>query len=200
MAPDTLSTPALLDTLATDFTHAANDLVAIHADLKRLQSLGDLPITLEDEHLRVRFPGCDADTVERLCEETGVHRGVVHEDPDFDAFAGVEMALLFPFAPSTAPSITSCVRPPGGPLRDEVEWRGMLTPEQTMSVVTYMDDGFEEVVLQSAADIESPWLSSSDYSSLHAGSDECIFKQPTAPSEGAEAIYRFIDECDLARR
>jgi hypothetical protein len=44
-------------------------------DLKRLSSLGDLPVTLEQKSiLRVRFPGCAAETVERLCDEVGVQR------------------------------------------------------------------------------------------------------------------------------
>ena len=131
--------------------------------------------------------------------------GVVHEDPDFASFVGVEMALLFPFAPSVAPSVASCVRPPDGPLRDEVEWRNMLSPEQTLSIISNTDGGFEEVVA-------NPWLSSpSGYSSLHDSESDnhCdnFFEQPTVPSvksstqyDGVEAIYRFLEECDEMRR
>src|SRR5205814_15303 len=73
---------------------------AILNDLKRLSSLGDLPITYQSSCLRVHFPGCDADTVEKLAVELGLQRGVIGQDSDFDAFGGTEIALLFPFASS----------------------------------------------------------------------------------------------------
>jgi len=75
-------------------------------DLQRLSGLGDLPLSYsyEDAALKVHFPGCDAQSVEALCDELGVQRGVLHQDEEFDAFVGTEIALLFPFAPSEAPS------------------------------------------------------------------------------------------------
>ena len=38
--------------------------------------------------------------MERLCDELNVGRGTVIQDTAFDAFAGTDIALLFPFAPS----------------------------------------------------------------------------------------------------
>jgi len=93
---DTLQTEGLLDILTVDFSRALKELVIILADLKAISTLGDLPISYQDSHLRVHFPGCDPETVERLAAELGVRRGVVGQDDDFDAFVGTEIALLFP--------------------------------------------------------------------------------------------------------
>lgn len=101
---DSLNANGLLDMLSVDFSRALKDLAAVLNDLKRLSELGDLPITYHTTYIRVHFPGCDYETVERLCEELGIQRGVVGQDEGYDAFVGSEVALLFPFAPSTAPS------------------------------------------------------------------------------------------------
>lgn len=53
----TLNTDGFLDVLSVDFARALKDLTTILADIKKLSSLGDLPIELEKGHtLRVRFP------------------------------------------------------------------------------------------------------------------------------------------------
>lgn len=112
----TLNTEGFLDVLSVDFARALKDLAVTLNDLKSLSTLGDLPITLENKNtLRVRFPGCDAETVERLCEEVGVQRGVVYQDEDFDSHSGTQMALMFPFAPTAEHSLSS----PGGSLRSQ---------------------------------------------------------------------------------
>ncbi|KAJ4290641.1 hypothetical protein N0V88_006388 [Collariella sp. IMI 366227] len=111
----TLNAEGFLDVLSVDFARALKDLAAVMTDLQNLSGLGDLPIVLEKNNIiRVRFPGVDADTVERLCDDVGVKRGVVGQDPDFDANPAVEVALRFPFAPDIRDdTITS----PGGSLR-----------------------------------------------------------------------------------
>ena len=45
----------------------------------------------------------------RLCDEVGVRRGIIVEDEAWNEKSNkdVEMALLFPFAPSTSPSVLS---------------------------------------------------------------------------------------------
>jgi hypothetical protein len=91
-----VNTDGLMDLLSIDFARALKDLAAIMNDLKRLSTLGDLPLTMVDRStLRVHFPGCDAQTVERLCDEVGVQRGIIRQDSDFDTSAGTEIALLF---------------------------------------------------------------------------------------------------------
>jgi hypothetical protein len=68
-----LNTDGFLDVLSVDFSRALKDLAATLNDLQRLSLLGDLPITLVQKSiLRVHFPGCDAETVERLCDEVGI--------------------------------------------------------------------------------------------------------------------------------
>lgn len=104
-----LNSTGLLDILQTDFSRSLRDLSAILADIKRLASLGDLPITYESTPsgtvLRIHFPGTDGETVDRLCEEMNITRGIVTEDADFDAFVGSDIALMFPFAPSKSASL-----------------------------------------------------------------------------------------------
>lgn len=175
-----LNTEGFLDVLSVDFSRALKDLAATMNDLKRLSTLGDLPITLEQKStLRVRFPGCDAATVERLCDEVGVQRGIVHQDPEFDSSVGANVALVFPFAPSSQHTISS----PGGSLRSQT--------------------GHDYEAIDAMHD--NPWLEG--YESMEYGSDSGsdFFIKPSelqhsSDYEGLEGIYRFLEECDNARR
>lgn len=141
-----VNTLGLLDVLSVDFSRALRDLATILNDLKKLSALGDLPITCQtdgrgnSQSLRIHFPGCDADTVEVLCQELAVQRGIVVQDEEFDAFAGTEIALLFPFAPSTATSMDGedaaaaaaaedlWFQQPHQSRKEPVDWAGMITP------------------------------------------------------------------------
>lgn len=175
-----LNTEGFLDVLSVDFSRALKDLAITMNDLKRLSALGDLPISLEQKStLRVRFPGCDAETVERLCDEVGVERGVVHQDPDFDDSLGANVALIFPFAPSTEHTMTS----PGGSLRSETG---------------HDYDAVEDIV-------DNPWLEG--YESMDASDNgSAYFTKPadlqnsSSEYEGLEGLYRFLEECDNAKR
>jgi hypothetical protein len=212
---ESLKNSAVMKTLSVDFARALKDLAMVMNDLQKLSSLGDLPLSLPNSStLRVRFPGCDADTVDRLCEELGVRRGLVYQDEDFDSSNGTETALLFPFAPSHAPSDITFQMKPGAALGrkdDTVGWRNMLSPQQYSSpkdsTCSITNHDFE--VIEAVED--NPWLSApSGYSSLN-GSDEgdvaAYFSHDTANHalsssgyEGLEGIYRFLEECDRARR
>jgi len=178
-----LNTEGFLDILSVDFSRALKDLAATMNDLKRLSSLGDLPITLEKNSiLRIRFPGCDAESVERLCEEVGVQRGIIHQDEEFDSSVGAQVALIFPYAPTFEPELSS----PGGSLRSQ--------HGQDLEEADAVD--------------ENPWLEgyeSMDYTSSELDSD--FFTRPSqiqnsssADYEGLEGIYRFIEQCDNSRR
>ena len=138
----------LLSALTSDFARAIQDLSLILADLRALSDFGDLPISLTHTPigpiLSVRFPGCDADLVSRLCDEVGVRRGVLIEDEGWHtAEAGrtgqaekdVEMALLFPFAPNSTSSppsddgeyyFTHSTSPQRQP--EQLDWRNMISP------------------------------------------------------------------------
>ncbi|KAL8303666.1 hypothetical protein RB597_004911 [Gaeumannomyces tritici] len=190
-AGPTLNEDGLLDLLSEDFERSLKDLAAVLADLKRLAGLGDLPILLENNRtIRVRFPGVDADTVTRLCDDLGVQRGVVGEDADFDEEPDVSMALRFPFAPEKHNSVK--LSSPGGSLRSHQSGSS-----------SDLDDAFVDTFLE-----EHPWLSSE-----HSGEEEGYFTNisPSGPGlsptqrqqhaddlEGVEGIYRFIQECDRA--
>ncbi|EXJ77427.1 hypothetical protein A1O3_09653 [Capronia epimyces CBS 606.96] len=227
---DTLNNTTLMSNLSVDFARALKDLAAIMNDLKHLAVLGDLPISLENKStLRVRFPGCDADTLENLCRELNIKRGIVGQDEDFDAHNGTDLALLFPFAPSKTASEV-CIdfhydsRATKRIKRDRIEWHEMLSPPPQpsagfshVSATSQSADAFEMV---GEALGQNPWISSpSGYSSIHesesAGDDDAAlyFFQPrnvpvrasqkTSAAgngyEGLEGIYRFIEECDQAQ-
>lgn len=179
----TLHADGFLEVLSVDFARALQDLAAVMTDLKSLSRLGDLPITLEKGNLlRVRFPGVDADTVERLCDDVGVRRGVVKQDPDFELSAGVPVALRFPYAPDDACAKT--ITSPGGSVRSN----------------NSSDSEIDEMFMDEFED--NPWLSEPEHEGYESMS-------PPVPSttgdhcsddfEGLEGIYRFIEECDRAR-
>lgn len=196
-----LNTEGLLDVLSADFSRVLKDLAAVLNDLRRLSALGDLPITYQKDHLRIHFPGCDAETVERLCDELNVQRGTVHQDPSFDVFAGTEIALLFPFAPCRDPSSMSeesC----GADLYDYplkadrhvIGIDDMLSGSAAYS--TQSDTGFEDIA---GEELSTPWLTSSEYQSVHSGSLGSNKHDPLE-YQGFEGIYRFIEELDSVRR
>ena len=210
MPQNTLNQEGLLECLSGDFARALKDLSIITNDLKKLSAVGDLALTHpEGNIIRVRFPGVDADTVERLCDELGIQRGIVHEDPGFNVYHGADMALLFPFAPSKAASEFTVSGSPGYSTKapDEFGWQEMLSPELMpspgFSHISATSHDFEKVN-------ENPWLSSpSGYSSLHesdgdaADMFEMAHRRPDAEQsdyEGIQGIYRFLEECDRARR
>ncbi|KAI1330250.1 hypothetical protein F5Y16DRAFT_363569 [Xylariaceae sp. FL0255] len=174
----TLNTDGFLDVLSVDFARALQDLTATLADIKKLSALGDLPIQLEKGYiLRVRFPGVDAETVESLCDDLGLTRGIVHEDPDFDAEVGVPMALKFPYAPESR--ITS----PGGSLRSEDSFPREEELFGHFSVIEEMN----------------PWLSSLDLEGYESMSPPFSSGEHCSEDfEGLQGVYRFIEECDRA--
>lgn len=194
VAATSLNAEGFLDVLSTDFARQLKDLTSVMADLKRLGSLGDLPITLEKNNvLRVRFPGLDADTVERLCDDVGVQRGIIKQDPAFDSNCGAPMALQFPFAPGPeddAESLTS----PGGSLRSHYSELSSMAEDEAL---------FDEYIA------ENPWLSNSHAEhEVEDGHDGYESMSPPLPSsgehvsedfEGLQGIYRFLEECDQLR-
>jgi hypothetical protein len=211
-AQQSLNCDGLLDVLSVDFARALKDLAAIMNDLKKLSTLGDLPISLPNNStLRVRFPGCDADTVECLCQELGIHRGLVYQDADFDSHNGTEMALLFPFASSKAPSeatFSPQLRPAKPQNGKQLEWAEMISAKQSprLSTQSIPSHDFEEI--ENAED--NPWARSpSGYSSLHASDEgdvagyfpaEPLSVHQASDYEGLEGVYKFLEECDRARR
>ncbi|KAI2473698.1 hypothetical protein F4781DRAFT_379923 [Annulohypoxylon bovei var. microspora] len=182
----TLNTDGFLDVLSGDFARALKDLTTTLADMKKLSSLGDLPVHLEKGHtLRVRFPGVDRGTVESLCDDLGVRRGIVMEDPDFEAETGVTMALKFPFAPDVH-NDTRTLTSPSDSLRSEDSF---FRAEEEL-----FEEGFSDLE-------DNPWLSLPDdpegYESMSppiSSGEHC-----SQDSEGLDGIYKFLEECDRSR-
>jgi hypothetical protein len=184
-----LNAEGFLDVLSTDFARALRDLAAVMADLKQLANgLGDLPVELhgKGDVLRIRFPGVDAQTVENLCEDVGVLRGVVGEDAEFRQSAGVPVALQFPFAPDT-PGDTKTLTSPGGSLRSH---DSAMSDEEDAFLNEYEENPW---LLSSEDDVEEGYESQSppvyDSSGEHCSED----------FDGLEGIYRFLEECDRVK-
>jgi hypothetical protein len=195
---ENINTEGLIDVLSVDFSRSLKELAAVLNDIQRLAALGDLPITYHGTFLRIHFPGCDGDTVSKLCDELGVSNGAITQDDDFDDFVGTEIALLFPFAPSKTASECDFLEKPAETRiisRDQVDWRNMLSPESvsepSIEYSTRSDAGldFEE--------IENPWTTSpSGYESLHSSElDNHSFEKHTPLEyQGIEGIYRFMEQ------
>lgn len=196
---ESLNQEGLLDVLSVDFSRAVKELAAILKDLQRLSGLGDLPITYESSTLKVHFPGCDAQTVEAICNELGVQRGVIHQDEEFDSYVGTEIALLFPFAPSRTPSEYSFYDKSVSGRQQQIDWRNMLTPpvKSLNGYSTQSEDGFDFEDLA-----ENPWVSSpSGYESLHASDmEESVDLHTPLEYQGIEGIYRFMEQCESTHR
>ena len=211
---ETLNTDGLLDVLSVDFSRALKELAAILNDLKRLSSLGDLPITYQSSCLRVHFPGCDADTVENLAVELGLQRGVIGQDDDFDAFAGTEIELLFPFASSKTVSEIEFYDKPVGNRYQFDHWLSgpdplLFSEPSEREDSTRSDDGFGRDFIEVKADA-NPWLESSPsgYESVHSSElddsgrvhERESSKHTPLEYQGIEGIYRFMEFCDEVAR
>jgi hypothetical protein len=206
LEPVCLNSEGLMDLLSVDFARALKDFAAVINDLKRLATLGNLSISLYDKStIRVRFPGCDADQVERLCDEVGVERGRIFQDEDFEVRNGTELALLFPFAPSVTRSPETGFFASGHPSEsDQIDW--------CMTGRTQTSSGFSGVTSFEFADTEifggNPWTrpSRSNCSSLSIselgdreffpGLNEISCHSSSPDYEGIEGIYKFLSECD----
>jgi len=185
-----LEDPEFLQGLAADFGAMLGSVTAIYGDIQKLSALGDLPIALvgpKSDVLRVHFHGCDSDFVEKLCQEVGITRGVVHEDERF-AFTMLATGVV--------PS-----------------WREMMTNSSPLSS-TYSEDGFEstysdEEVIRSKISGSlsshesdyfappSPYYSDSEV--ILVGSSEGLSSTGSERSggyDGLEGIHRFLSECD----
>ena len=207
--PVTTIDSEFMTTLSVDFARALKDLAAIMSDLKRLAALGSLPLVLVDSTtLRVRFPGCDRDTVESLCTELGVKRGIIGQDEDFRCG---EAGLQFPYAPSKTSSEAEICEIYDGwrptKRRRDIDWQGMVS--EIVSEDESLD--FETVSPRMKGHSRGGSVQMSDYSSLHPSEhfeiDHQRYERKRGAEEmsqqeyeGIEGIYKFIEQCDGARR
>ena len=203
-----LSAEGLLDDLSADFARGVQDLAAVFADLKRLSAYGALPIDWETGGwVNVRFPGCDLKQVEGLCDEVGVRRGYVVEDEGWVVDDGeeqrgdkdVRMALLFPYAPTD-----HCL--------DNESIADMFSPAiQTQQPMLHdTSPAFSTRSLTSADDLDDQFLEEHNvwaegYESISGNSSRPTTsigeeKGGVGDYEGVEGIYRFLAECDAARK
>lgn len=228
----TLADPDILFNLSADFAHALKDFSAILTDLRSLSTLGALPITLSTTPLgpvlTCRFPGCDAESVTRLCDEVGIKRGIIREDEAWQRDRDSEMALLFPFAPGVgtqAPSDDEAMLLSGQcpvPPSEEVGWNHMVSPPRSVTSILSAasnDEVFDTLTehrslmdpepqgnnhIPSAISGYGGSLRGSDFASDDAylpGQNEFLPRgEEFSAFEGLEGIYRFLRECEDARR
>lgn len=163
----TLNAEGFLDVLSTDFARQMKDLTAVMSDLKRLAALGDLPITMgNNSTIRVRFPGLDAETVEWLCDDVGIQRGVIRQDREFDSSYGSSIALRFPYAPDDEDDEDTFTSP-GGSMRSHRSELSSLEEDEAL-----FDEYMEE----------NPWLSMPSPEAYHEEGYESM--SPPLPSSG----------------
>lgn len=215
----TLGCEEIMSGLASDFSRSLGSLAMIHTDLKKLASLGSLPISYPNPHtLSVRFAGCDAKTVNALCNELGIQRGIVREDPEWDEIDGdkeVEMALLFPWAPSK--SSTEDLFYAAGRDKD-LDWQDMMVGSKTPAALESSHDAFSVVHTPIVNDFSNPWQSarySAGYDALHDSDIESnedldfgmdlartgtVRANDSSSYEGIEGMLRFYDQCNGGRR
>ncbi|KKA28451.1 hypothetical protein TD95_002585 [Thielaviopsis punctulata] len=179
-AAPTLNTEGILSDLSIDFARGLKDLSLVLADIKKLSELGDLPIALESPGLiRVRFPGVDARTVESICDDLEIRRGIVGEDPGFGWTPDGEMAFKFPFAPGLECEDHEILRSPD---------------ESLLSA-----DSIEEMF---AFEEANPWLSEIDEEGYETMSPRRYVESLPGSGFYSEAsddlgdIYTFLEECE----
>ncbi|KAG5949871.1 hypothetical protein E4U53_005687 [Claviceps sorghi] len=183
-----LDTEGFLDVLSADFGRALQDLTVVYSDLRRLSALGSLPTFLhKSDTIRVRFPGVDALTVERLCDDLGVQRGLIGEDAGFNDAMGVSAALRFPFAPQSERALSS----PGGSARS---LEGSLVQDTASSLEddSFVRDAFIYEMTADNPDTSDP----EDYGTMSPPISSRA--QTSDEYEGFEGIHRFLEECDRA--
>jgi len=183
-ARNSLENAEFLESLSADLGAMMGGLVAVNADIRRLSTLGDLPISLvgcAGDVLRVHFRGCDRALVEKLCDEVGVLRGVIHEDEHF------MFGLLA--------------------LEGGVDWGEMMNTSAPLSSA-YSEDGFDDVgsgdddldVIKSR--ISGSSLDDYDYY-FDPGERPVVVETPGCSSgsdyEGLEGVHRFLEQCDEYR-
>lgn len=193
-----LNTDGFLDVLSADFGRALKELTAVYADLRRLAVLGDLPITMEkDNTIRVRFPGVDAETASRLCDDIAIQKGTVGQDPDLSGAAigkldmdkSAPVGLQFPFAPESE--------------QRSVAWSsdGSLESHKVddMSSIELEDCFVYDSSVEGDEHFETSEVDSFETMSLPSASAVSSGEHLSSSSQGLEGIYRFIDECDRNR-
>ena len=180
--------------------------------------------------LALRFPGCDGASVSRLCDDANVCRGIIREDEAWGHDRDVEMALLFPLAPgdrdtTTTPGMwtedSSDVEhcSPAHATPDDLDWRHMMSPVGPN--IRASEDNDDDIVELRLSDLTNPRNAPPTYSGSLSGFEslgntsnydpedpylrcsEIPVQSAAACSEdyeGLEGIYRFLQECENARR
>lgn len=158
---NTLENTAFLQALSADFGAMMGSLTAVYSDIKRLASLGDLPVSLAENGLvlRVKFPGCDAEYVESICTELDIRRGIIREDDRF-AFSHL--------APGVAPF-----------------WADNLAPDTPHSISTQSNDGFSTPSLVSSHGDREMEVVSPIAPGLGLGSDVETASAHWTPTDGS---------------
>lgn len=178
--------------------------------------------------LCVRFTGCDAETVSLLCDEVGICRGVIREDEAWNDDKDVQMALLFPFV--STESVDSnfesalfgkVIQAHDEIAPEQVEWANMMSPSQRnyqdsdedSSSFDRIDTPISKETPRYSHDTNTHQSPSGYEGSLRESDfalDDPYYQQSSNPPrprrqdpsdmQGLESIYRFLAECDEARR
>lgn len=84
-----------IDQLERDLQDFVQEARVLLKDIKTVSaSLGELPVSVSNNNVRVHFPNADADKVNIMLQDIGVTRGVIHEEESSDSDLDMSGELL----------------------------------------------------------------------------------------------------------
>lgn len=141
----------------------------VMSELRKLASLGNLPVTFKEDTIRIHFAGCERETVKQLCNDVGLILGIIGEEEPFAYW------LLMP---TPAPSvIQDTVLPADRVTETALDWQDMLSESCLSEGGKLTEDGtqYTPAVTGSIA---------SSLSSEQPSSGESVWLSDFLPSSG----------------
>lgn len=83
-------TPDIVDRVTDDIERHIAELRAVADNIRRLASLGELPVSIEDRGIRVYFPNCEPEQVDSLLVSAEVTQGVIRSHNDNNIISPID--------------------------------------------------------------------------------------------------------------
>lgn len=80
----------IVDRVVDDIERHIDELRAMADNIRKLSSLGELPISIEDRAIRVYFPNCEPEQVNSLLNEAEVTQGVIRSHNDSNIVSPID--------------------------------------------------------------------------------------------------------------
>ncbi|VVT56113.1 uncharacterized protein SAPINGB_P004824 [Magnusiomyces paraingens] len=88
--PVTQLSTEIVDRVVDDIERHIDELRAMADNIRKLSSLGELPISIEDRAIRVYFPNCEPEQVNSLLNEAEVTQGVIRSHNDSNIVSPID--------------------------------------------------------------------------------------------------------------